>query len=102
MLNVFLKYGPKIIQIQQTKLLIDINTKKENPFKKYLDVFTVSTAKNRECGKKWIYEKQADYYLSSTFYKENKVVKKFEDVKYGSGIAIKINTTNIKEKKQNS
>ncbi|UWV78069.1 hypothetical protein NWE59_03855 [Mycoplasmopsis felis] len=72
--------------------------KKENPFKKYLDVFTVSTAKNRECGKKWIYEEQADYYLSSTFYKENKVVKKFEDVKYGSGIAIKINTTNIKEK----
>lgn len=44
------------------------------------------------------YMKNKQTIIYSTFYKENKVVKKFEDVKYGSGIAIKINTTNIKEK----
>ncbi|MCE8163984.1 MAG: SAM-dependent methyltransferase [Candidatus Moeniiplasma glomeromycotorum] len=66
----------------------------KNPFKKYLDVFTVSLAKNRECGKKWIFEEKPDYYLSTTFYGENKVVNSFKKVKYKSGIAIKINTAN--------
>ncbi|VEU74684.1 Uncharacterised protein [Mycoplasmopsis citelli] len=72
----------------------------KNPFKKYLDVYTVSTAKSRECGKKWIYEEKADFYLASTFYKVNKVVYDFKDVKYNSGIAIKINTKNSKEIKK--
>ncbi len=65
-----------------------------NPFKKFIDVFTVSTAKNRECGKRWIFNEKADFYLSTTFYKDNKVVYDFKDVKYGSGVAIKINTLN--------
>ena len=69
----------------------------KNPFKKYLDVFTVSLAKDRECGKKWIFEEKADYYLSTTFYDKNKVVNTFEKVKYKSGIAIKINTSNKEE-----
>ncbi|CFW93406.1 putative type II DNA modification enzyme (Methyltransferase) [endosymbiont DhMRE of Dentiscutata heterogama] len=69
----------------------------KNPFKKYLDVFTVSLAKKRECGKKWIFEEKADYYLSTTFYGENKVVDTFEKVKYKSGIAIKISTSNKEE-----
>ncbi len=69
----------------------------KNPFKKYLDVFTVSLAKNRECGKKWIFEEKANYYLSTTFYRENKVVNNFKKVKYKSGIAIKINTLDKKE-----
>lgn len=63
------------------------NTKKE-PFRNLLKVVTVSLAKNRECGKEWIFEKKANFYLSSTFFKENAVVKSFEEVKYKSGIAI--------------
>lgn len=63
-----------------------------NPFKNFIDIFTVSTAKNRECGKKWIFNEKADFYLSTTFYKNNNVVYNFKDVKYGSGVAIKINT----------
>ena len=69
---------------------------RKNPYKKYLDVFTVSLAKNRECGKKWIFDKKADFYLATTFYNENKVVYDFNDVKYKSGIAIKINVQNKK------
>lgn len=65
-----------------------------NPFKKYIDIYTVSLAKNRECGKHWIYNERADFYISSTFYTENKVVYDFNNVKYKSGIAIKINTKN--------
>lgn len=66
----------------------------KNPFKKYLYIFTVSLAKNRECGLKYIYDIKADYYLSTTFYKKNKVVDTFEKVKYKSGIAIIINKKN--------
>lgn len=63
-------------------------TRNNEPFSELLKVVTVSLAKNRECGKEWIFEKKADFYLSSTFFKENKVVKDFKDVKYKSGIAI--------------
>ena len=45
-------------------------------------------AKNRECGKEYIFNKKANFYLSSTFFKENFVVDCFEKVKYKSGIAI--------------
>ncbi|WP_037551481.1 restriction endonuclease, partial [Spiroplasma melliferum] len=67
---------------------------KREPFSDLLSVFTVSLAKNRECGKRWIYEEKADFYISSTFFKENKIVKNFENVKYKSGIAIKYNIKN--------
>ncbi|UUD34984.1 hypothetical protein NPA07_04205 [Mycoplasmopsis caviae] len=69
--------------------------KENNPFEKFVSLYTVSTAKNRECGKKWIHEKKANYYLSSTFFKSNSVVGSFKDVKYGSGIAIVYNTSDI-------
>lgn len=46
------------------------NSSKE-PFSEILRVVTVSLAKNRECGKEWIFNKKADFYLSSTFFKEN-------------------------------
>ena len=39
-------------------------------------------------GKEWIFNKKANFYLSSTFFKENAVVDSFEKVKYKSGIAI--------------
>jgi hypothetical protein len=64
------------------------NFKDKNPYKNILDVYTVSLAKNRECGKKWIFDEKADFYLSSTFFKQNNVVKNFSEVKYKSGIAI--------------
>lgn len=67
---------------------------KQDPFHELLSVYTVSLAKNRECGKRWIFDEKADFYISSTFFKENKIVKNFEDVKYKSGIAVKYNTTN--------
>ena len=65
-------------------------TTKQNaePFNKLLKVITVSLAKNRECGKEYIFNKKANFYLSSTFFKENFVVDCFEKVKYKSGIAI--------------
>ena len=61
------------------------NSGKE-PFSELLKVVTL--AKNRECGKEWIFNKKANFYLSSTFFKENAVVDSFEKVKYKSGIAI--------------
>ncbi len=61
---------------------------KNEPFSKLLRVVTVSLAKNRECGKEWIFDKKADFYLSSTFFKDNCVVDSFEKVKYKSGVAI--------------
>lgn len=73
---------------------------KKNPFKEFLDIYTVSLAKKRECGKKWIFEQKADFYLSTTFYNRNNVVYNFNDVKYQSGIAIKINTKNKKHIKK--
>lgn len=68
---------------------------KVEPFNNLLKVVTVSLAKNRECGKEWIFNKKANYYLSSTFFKENNVVKDFDLVKYKSGIAIIYTTQNI-------
>lgn len=67
---------------------------KTEPFNNLLKVVTVSLAKNRECGKEWIFNKKANYYLSSTFFKDNNVVKDFDSVKYKSGIAIIYTTQN--------
>lgn len=67
---------------------------KAEPFNNLLKVVTVSLAKNRECGKEWIFNKKANYYLSSTFFKDNNVVKDFDSVKYKSGIAIIYTTQN--------
>lgn len=61
---------------------------KDEPFSELLRVVTVSLAKNRECGKEWIFNKKANFYLSSTFFKEVGVVSEFSQVKYKSGIAI--------------
>lgn len=71
---------------------------KQEPFSEILKVVTVSLAKNRECGKEWIFNKKADFYLSSTFFKENAVVKDFSQVKYKSGVAIIYNDNAPKEK----
>ena len=71
---------------------------KQEPFSEILKVVTVSLAKNRECGKEWIFNKKADFYLSSTFFKENAVVKDFSQVKYKSGVAIIYNDNAPKER----
>jgi hypothetical protein len=74
--------------------------RKNEPFGDLLRLFTVSLAKNRECGKRWIYEEKADLYISSTFHKSVSVVDSFEEVKYKSGIAIVFTTNdNIKKEK---
>ncbi|CRF45072.1 restriction endonuclease [Helicobacter heilmannii] len=62
--------------------------KKSEPFSHLLKVVTVSLAKNRECGKAWIFEKKANFYLSSTFFKQTAVVPEFSQVNYKSGVAI--------------
>ena len=54
---------------------------------------TVSLAKNRECGREWIFDKKADFYLSSSFFKNITVCKNFDEVKYKSGVAIIYTTT---------
>lgn len=69
----------------------------KEPFSEILKVVTVSLAKNRECGKEWIFNKKADFYLSSTFFKQNAVVDSFEKVKYKSGIAIIYNDLSRKD-----
>lgn len=74
---------------------------KQEPFSKILKVVTVSLAKNRECGKEWIFDKKANFYLSSTFFKDNAVVKNFSQVKYKSGVAI-IYHKNAPKQKLNS
>ena len=68
------------------------SNKSKKPFQSIAEVVTVSLAKKRECGLLWIYDKKADYYISSTFFKENKVVFDFNDVKYKSGVAIILKT----------
>lgn len=70
---------------------------KQEPFSDILKVVTVSLAKNRECGKEWIFNKKANFYLSSTFFKENSVVKEFSEVKYKSGVAIIYNENSNKQ-----
>ncbi|MDL0114874.1 SAM-dependent methyltransferase [Campylobacter felis] len=71
---------------------------KQEPYAEILKVVTVSLVKNRECGKEWIFDKKANFYLSSTFFKENAVVKDFSQVKYKSGVAIIYNDNAPKEK----
>lgn len=73
----------------------------KEPFNNILKVITVSLAKNRECGKEWIFNKKADFYISSTFFKENSVVKEFSDVKYKSGVAIIYNENAPREQLDN-
>jgi len=68
------------------------------PFSELVKVYTVSLAKNRECGKKWIFEQKADFYLSSTFYGSTVIVNEFYQVKYKSGIAVVIIDLSKKDK----
>ncbi|MCL2131544.1 MAG: hypothetical protein FWH36_03675 [Lentimicrobiaceae bacterium] len=70
------------------------NNKNKEPFGDFVKVFTVSLAKNRECGKKWIFEQKADFYISSTFHDKISIVYNFEEVKYKSGVAIVFTTEN--------
>lgn len=74
--------------------------KGNEPFGDLLKVFTVSLAKKRECGKKWIYEEKADYYLSSTFHTNISVVNTFEEVKYKSGVAIVLTAKDESKRKK--
>ncbi len=70
------------------------NNKNKEPFGDILKVATVSLAKNRECGKRWIYDEKADFYISSTFYDKVFIVYDFGEVKYKSGVAVIFTTKN--------
>ncbi len=70
------------------------NNNGKEPFKDIIKVVTVSLTKNRECGKRWIFDEKADFYLSSTFFDNTTVVYSFDKVKYKSGIAIILLTEN--------
>lgn len=62
-------------------------TMKDYDVSEYVDIFTVCSSPDRLCGldKIGLY----DCYISSTFYKNNiKIVKTFDEVKYGSGYGI--------------
>ncbi len=74
--------------------------RKNEPFSEFIKVFTVSLAKKRECGKKWIFQKKADFYISSTFYQDTTIVNTFDEVKYKSGIAVVITNKDIRIKKK--
>lgn len=76
--------------------------KDKKPFSSIVDVKTVSLAKKRECGLEWIYDKKADFYISSTFFKPIKAENSFNKVLYKSGVAVIITTSNdvLKEKIQ--
>lgn len=64
---------------------------KINPYEKYVSLFTCSLAKNRECGRQYI--DKADFYVATSFFTNNKIVFKFSDVKYKSGLAFVFNKT---------
>lgn len=70
------------------------NNNGKEPFSDIFKVFTVSLAKNRECGKRWIYDEKADFYISSTFHNQTTIVDTFDEVKYKSGIAVVFTTNN--------
>jgi hypothetical protein len=70
------------------------NNKNKEPFGDILKVVTVSLAKNRECGKRWIYDEKADFYISSTFHDKISIVYDFLEVKYKSGVAVIFTTEN--------
>ncbi len=76
------------------------NNKKKEPFSDLIELKTLSLAKKRECGLQWIYNKKANYYISSSFFKAIKVELTFEKVLYKSGIAIIIKTKNERLKKK--
>jgi len=69
------------------------------PFSDIVKVYTVSLAKKRECGKEWIFNKKADFYISSTFHTNISMVKSFDKVKYKSGVAV-VFTTKRRELKK--
>ena len=68
------------------------NNRNNEPFGEIVKIYTVSLAKNRECGKRWIYDEKADFYISSTFHNNISIVETFEEVKYKSGVAIVFTT----------
>lgn len=70
------------------------NNRHKEPFGEIVKIYTVSLAKNRECGKKWIFETKADFYISSTFHDKISIVYSFDEVKYKSGLAIVFTTEN--------
>ncbi len=76
------------------------NNNKQEPFSDLVKVVTVSLAKKRECGKEWIFNKKADFYISSTFYNNVEVVDSFDKVKYKSGVAIILLTDNEEQKQR--
>ncbi|MDR1652307.1 MAG: hypothetical protein LBS01_01400 [Prevotellaceae bacterium] len=70
------------------------NNKKREPFSDIVKVVTVSLAKNRECGKRYIFDEKADFYISSTFHDKISIVYDFNEVKYKSGVAVIFTTKN--------
>ena len=74
--------------------------KKNEPFGDLLKLYTVSLAKNRECGKRWIFDEKADYYISSTFHTNVGIVNTFDEVKYKSGVAIVVTSKDEKKKEK--
>jgi hypothetical protein len=70
------------------------NNKHKEPFGDIVKVVTVSLAKNRECGKRWIFDEKADFYISSTFHDKISIVYDFSQVKYKSGVAVIFTTEN--------
>jgi hypothetical protein len=70
------------------------NNRHKEPFENILKVVTVSLAKNRECGKRWIFDEKADFYISSTFHEKISIVYDFSQVKYKSGVAVIFITEN--------
>ncbi|MDR1544767.1 MAG: hypothetical protein LBS50_10270 [Prevotellaceae bacterium] len=70
------------------------NNKDKEPFGYVVKLLTVSLAKNRECGKRWIFDEKADFYISSTFHDKISIVYDFAEVKYKSGVAVIFTTEN--------
>ncbi len=74
--------------------------RKNEPFGEILKIYTVSLAKKRECGKRWIYDEKADFYISSTFHSSISIANTFDEVKYKSGVAVVFTTKDEKLKKK--
>ncbi len=87
----------KINTVWQVWGKVNINKEKVKTCDSYVDIYTVCTCPNRICG----LDKMKEYKLliQSSFYKEDKLSKNFDDIIYGSGygLIIKKKRTEIEE-----
>ncbi len=85
----------KINTVWQVWGKVKNNIVKQKTYKSDIEIYTVCSIPARRCGLDKL--EQYSFFIPSTFYREVKICKKFEDVKYGSGygLIVRNNKTQI-------